>query len=319
MNKDAEEKPQSLFYGVRITSGEQPITSTTSGQGAKNRVIEINLDNIMSDKLAREIHRMFTSKTRATYGHFGRRYVEYVSKGENLSEIEKNFYHIYDSIRLHAAKLNGYQPKPNSTEDDIPDALVGIIPSHLQMLSVFLTGLYTFQSVLYAGNFSKIRKISDFIEEDIDYAVKNFASSKITTNGERVLNDLVDFIESEDKSFCHQSIDCNRIYQQESGGAANGIKLADGRVAIYGKVLRDLIVNRLGMSYEAVIAEWSDLGVFDEGASSTHLHQKCLKIDDIVNDDPVTKRIWMFVVRKDVRTYVEKLKREKQKRALAAV
>lgn len=311
LDKNADEKPRKLFSGVRITSGEQPITSVGSGQGAKNRVLELDCTNMISDKIARKIHKMFSSSTRASYGHFGRRYIAFISQPKSRVLLENYFYKVVDDIRTRAAMANGWNPaKQNFDPDQIPDALVGLIPAHVQMLALFLTGLHFFEQILWQGDKNQIDAADELLERDLDFIIKNFNQSRLTSNGERTLDDLVDFIKSEDKGFRHQTNDGTRIYAQEVGIAAHGIKFADGSVGITRSALKNLIKTHFDSRFhiDALIDEWSDLDVFIEGNAKSHPHQKFVRYD---TEPGIEDNDWFYLVRKDVRSHVEQIKKSR--------
>ena len=319
LDKNAEEKPRKLFTGVRITSGEQPITSIGSGQGAINRVIELNLKDIMEDKLARKIHKMYSTKTRASYGHFGQKFIDYICDPKNRELLENFYYDTVDNIRLRAAKANGWKPKNKDAEVDaesIPNELVDLIPSHVHMLAGIMTGLHAFENLLFAENSQKLFKAYSCSDRDIDYIIKNFNQIKLTSNGERALEDLVDFVKSEDKGFCHQTENLEWTTPQEVGVAAHGIKFADGTVGMTRSALKLFIKTRLDSSFhlDALIADWSDLDVFEEGNSPTHPHQifKRYNLRPDAGDST-----WLYLIRKNVREHVEEVKK-KRLAALAA-
>ena len=308
LNKDAEAKVQHYFKGVRITSGEQPITNFTSGQGAKNRVIELDFADIISVKDSVRIHKIFSNKQKAPYGHFGRKWIAWLSIPENISALEKFFDKIWLQIRKKAAKQNGYTGNmSDSAIEDLDDEIVGLIPSHVQMLATFYTALYGIAQVIVAEKGFQ-QTIYDLIMQDIGTFVNDFAASKITSNAERIVPYLISEVHAKDKLFQHQTSDARRIYAQEVGGDSLGIITREGDICIHASKLRPLLSSLGAESPDAIIRGLHELRIFDEGKSQYHAHQKHLCFDNFVSDENHRIDGWFYVIKADAEAILERRK-----------
>ena len=312
LNKDAEEKARTAFAGVRITTGEKPLTDFTSKQGAKNRIIEIDFNDVLPSKVAFKIHRMFADRRTASYGHFGRKYVEWISRPENMRALENYYDETYYKIRSLAALANGYIGKLSKDEvAGLSDEVVGLIPSHIQMLSLYYTGTYAFAKMAFAREEKFIKSIERKIDEDIDFVVHNFSQSKLTTTAERALPAILEARMTYSDRFQHITADGNLI-----GSLRNptlGIDFGDGRIGFYPAQFHNFI-SELGFNAHEVIRGLSDIEVLDEGNSIKHLRQKSVQI---TLENGETQSRWLFVLNKDAEGTLERRRQEKIKYAVA--
>ncbi len=314
LNKDAEEKPQTIFSGVRITSGEQPITNFTSGQGAKNRVIELDFGDILTPKDAIKIHKIFNSQKTATFGHFGRQMVIWLANPENVKQLENFFDKITYSIKKSAAHQNGYTGADDEeTILSLSDEVVGLIPAHVQMLSLFMTAAFGFAKMAFAADKKMVDYVDYVLREDAKNFVRNFQRSKLTTMAERALPAILETRETSRDRFQHLSTDGHLVASAKSPSL--GIILTDGRVAFYPNQFR-MLVKELGFeSPDAIISGLSDAEVLDEGNSTIHKYEKCIGFTGL---DEVQANRWLLVFKKDALKIMEERGR-KYSSAVAAI
>ena len=309
LDKNADDKPQTQFCGVRITSGEQPITTFTSGQGAKNRVIEIDFDNIISSRTAIKIHQMFNNNKKASFGHFGREYVKNLSDKFFMMDVERFYDQANLNIRYTAAVHNGFKgPKTEEAVYSLNDQFIGLIPSHIQMLALFMAALYAFAKSAFADDKEVLKYVQSTLNSDTETFVSEFHTSKISSTADRAFDGLMDIIKSKDKCFQHQAVDGKRTYSQESGNTSLGIIFNDGRVAFYNTPLKNIIKDELGFeSPEAVLTGLANLGVLETGNSLVHHNQKCVSYDSLDADGQLkTYRAWMVVFKKNAEEVMRK-------------
>lgn len=93
LNRNAEMKKQYHFNGTRICTSEQVVLQSHFTQGAFNRTIELQGFTPLPNELGQEIHRAMTR----TYGHFGQRYIDYVSK--NRTKITREYLDLYKTLK----------------------------------------------------------------------------------------------------------------------------------------------------------------------------------------------------------------------------
>lgn len=308
LTKDAEEKPQAIFAGVRITSGEQPLTNFTSGQGAKNRVIEIDFDNILSSRDAIKIHKMFMNSNTAAFGHFGRKYVEWLADKKNMRMLESFFDETCYKIRAQAAFANGYEGKlKREVVDGLSDEIVGLIPAHVQMLALFLTATFAFSKMAFANDEKISKSIVHTLDEDIDCFVNNFSTSKLTTTAERALPAILETRLTYADRFQHLTADGKIVSSLRT--PTLGIDFGDGCIGFYPAQF-NAFISELGFNAHEIIRGMSELEILDEGNSAKHLHQKSVQVG--LENGEIQSR-WLFVVSRDAEEVMERRRKEKTK------
>ena len=246
LDQFANMKPQKTYYGVKITTGEEPMLQYTTGQGAKNRLLEIDFADILPTKFAIESHQLFVDKRKATYGHFGRLYLEWLGKEKNMQSVQELFYKQIAEIRLAAAVFNGYE---GSINDEViaglPDEVIGILPSHVTMLAAFMTSCKTLVNALYSHDTELVRQIDSYLAEDLLKMVTECQESKFSSAAERVLPAIMETTRTSSKRFEREAAD-HKVYSAELQPALGRI-LNDGRIAFFAHQFRNLL-DELGIS-----------------------------------------------------------------------
>ncbi len=74
------------WQNIIIVTGEEPITSDISKEGVKNRVIEINEDNVIIENGNETVNLI-----QANYGFAGKEFIELIKDKEKLRTLQKNF------------------------------------------------------------------------------------------------------------------------------------------------------------------------------------------------------------------------------------
>ena len=96
-------REQTIWQTIIILNGEEPITSDTSKEGVKNRVIEINEDNQIVGN-GNETVKLIQEN----YGYAGKEFIELINKSENLFDIQKNFVNELNNIIDYKKQINAY-------------------------------------------------------------------------------------------------------------------------------------------------------------------------------------------------------------------
>lgn len=131
---------------IIMLTGEEPLTSQTSKEGVKNRVIEINEEkSLLGNKTGNEI----VTFIRENHGFAGKEFVEYVQK--NFNEIKE----IRNQYLEELNKVVKYSKQSNA-------------------MSVVLTADYIFSKYLLDDELLSIEDITEYFTEDTDEADRYF-------------------------------------------------------------------------------------------------------------------------------------------------
>ena len=96
-------REQTSWQTIIILSGEEPITSDTSKEGVKNRVIEINEDNyIVEDGNA------VVNFIQENYGFAGKEFIELIKDREELQTIQQHFVKKLNEITEYKKQINAF-------------------------------------------------------------------------------------------------------------------------------------------------------------------------------------------------------------------
>lgn len=96
-------REQTLWQTIVILNGEEPITSDTSKEGVKNRVIEINEDNcIVEDGNA------VVNFIQENYGFAGKEFIRLIENREELQKIQQHFVQELNQITEYKKQINAF-------------------------------------------------------------------------------------------------------------------------------------------------------------------------------------------------------------------
>ena len=302
LDQYANVKPQKTFFGVKVTSGEEPITQYTTGQGAKNRIIELDFADILPNKFAIEMHKMFSTGDKASYGHFGRPYLEWLSDARNMEKVQDLFYKKCAELRLLGAVMNGYR---GSVDDDViaglSDEVVGLLPSHVTMIAAFLTAAQTLVNAVFSHDTELVKEIDQRLTEDAYKMVTECHESKLSSAAERALPVILETVNTQSTRFERQTPQ-GRILPSILTPTLGRI-LSDGRVAFYAMQFKNLL-DELGFSNPTdILRGLSKVGALDEGNCSKHKFKKYVTFTTETGEE---KGAWMYVFVKDAETLVER-------------
>ena len=130
LSRNADTKKQYEFRGTRLCTSEQVVMQNNFMQGAFNRTIQLQGIEPLSDDCGRNIH----ENIQKSYGHYGKKYIEYVKAHK-------------DAVRKTYAEVK----KKYSTRN--------FIPHHLQHLALVYTALEFFYQMLKEDT-----ELKDFID-----------------------------------------------------------------------------------------------------------------------------------------------------------
>ena len=267
LNKNAEDKPVADYRAVKITTAEQPLTGIATGQGAINRVIELNELHILEDKDAVKIHRLVKNN----FGHFGKSYTDFLATDRNVDKAKR-------LNELFEDRYSNYN----------------ISPSHKQMWALIHTGLISF---LYSINASEetIREFNELVMKDFDRFVDNSPAKDAATNASRALNIIAEEINSNPSAFFRESQP--HVFSSIGYSDKEGAFFLNGNFAFFPNKLRELLVNKGFPDANPIINSWSEKNLFKFSESAKadrfgHRFQKSVRLDN--------KSTYMYVFDKDV-------------------
>lgn len=96
-------REQTSWQTIIILSGEEPITSDTSKEGVKNRVIEINEDNYIVED-GNEV----VNFIQENYGFAGKEFIELIKDREELQTIQQHFVKKLNKITEYKKQINAF-------------------------------------------------------------------------------------------------------------------------------------------------------------------------------------------------------------------
>lgn len=130
-------REQTTWQTIILLTGEEPITSDTSKEGVKNRVIEINEDNyIVEDGNA------VVNFIQENYGFAGKEFIELIKDREELKKIQQYFVKKLNEITEYKKQINAF--------------------------SVILTADYIVSKKIFNDEPISMEEVKKYIREDTD-------------------------------------------------------------------------------------------------------------------------------------------------------
>lgn len=130
-------REQTSWQTIIILNGEEPITSDTSKEGVKNRVIEINEDNyIVEDGNA------VVNFIQENYGFAGKEFIKLIEDREELKKIQQHFVKKLNEITEYKKQINAF--------------------------SVILTADYIVSKKIFNDEPISMEEVKKYIREDTD-------------------------------------------------------------------------------------------------------------------------------------------------------
>ncbi len=130
-------REQTLWQTIVILNGEEPITSDTSKEGVKNRVIEINEDNAIV-----EDGNTTVKFIQENYGFAGKEFIKLIDNREELQDIQQHFVKKLNEITEYKKQINAF--------------------------SIILTADYIVSKKIFKDEPINIDEIKKYIREDTD-------------------------------------------------------------------------------------------------------------------------------------------------------
>lgn len=96
-------REQTMWQTIVILNGEEPITSDTSKEGVKNRVIEINEDDAIVEDGNETVQFI-----QENYGFAGRDFLEIIENKEELEKIQQHFVNELSKIMEYKKQINAF-------------------------------------------------------------------------------------------------------------------------------------------------------------------------------------------------------------------
>lgn len=223
-------QPSYKFKLSMVTTGEQPITSSTTDAGAKSRMMELYCkEKILPMDLAARLH----VECNLNYGFFGQDWINYLR--ENRAEICENF-------QAHFRQLSQSE---KVREQDVDG-------SHLMSVAaIFTVGFH----------FCKCFNLEEFFKpEDEQEFISDLPGKKSMSDLERALEMLASYINSHPKNFMRpqkvSDYDNREVIQQAESFVCHGLIYPEKKfVAFYPANLRNVIQNDLELNPERVIRD----------------------------------------------------------------
>lgn len=130
-------REQTSWQTIILLNGEEPITSDTSKEGVKNRVIEINEDNYIVEN-----GNAVVSFIQENYGFAGKEFIELIKDREELKKIQQHFVKKLNEITEYKKQINAF--------------------------SVILTADYIVSKKIFNDEPISIEEVQQYIREDTD-------------------------------------------------------------------------------------------------------------------------------------------------------
>lgn len=130
-------REQTLWQTIIILNGEEPITSDTSKEGVKNRVIEIN-----EDKPIIEDGNTVVRFVQENYGFAGKKFISLIEDREELQKIQEHFVNELSNIMQYKKQINAF--------------------------SIIMTADYIVSKKIFNDNPITLDEVKTFIREDTD-------------------------------------------------------------------------------------------------------------------------------------------------------
>lgn len=130
-------REQTSWQTIIILNGEEPITSDTSKEGVKNRVIEINDDTVIV-----EDGNAVVNFIQENYGFAGKEFIEFIKDREELQKIQQHFVEELNKTTEYKKQINAF--------------------------SIILTADYIVSKKIFKDEPISIQEIKKYIREDTD-------------------------------------------------------------------------------------------------------------------------------------------------------
>lgn len=130
-------REQTSWQTIVILNGEEPITSDTSKEGVKNRVIEINEDNMIV-----EDGNSTVKFIQDNYGFAGKEFIKLIENREELQKIQQHFVKELNKITEYKKQINAF--------------------------SIIMTADYIVSKKIFKDEPISIEEVKRYIREDTD-------------------------------------------------------------------------------------------------------------------------------------------------------
>lgn len=137
-------REQTLWQTIIILNGEEPITSDTSKEGVKNRVIEINEDKPIVEN-GNETVRFIQEN----YGFAGKEFISLIEDREELQKIQEHFVNELSNIMQYKKQINAF--------------------------SIIMTADYIVSKKIFEDNPITLEEVKTFVREDTDEAERYYS------------------------------------------------------------------------------------------------------------------------------------------------
>ena len=225
--RNADMKRQYEFAGTRICTSEQVVLQDNFSQGAFNRVIQIKNFEPLSDEAGRQLHQNLSK----TYGHFGKKFIEYVR--EHKDDVRKTF----ANVQKKYCEMN-------------------FIEHHLQQIALVYTAHEFFWQMLKADRQEAIAagvegaywtddpSPLEFLEQfDIKFFRELLPTPQESSNIIRGRNFLAEVLISYARRFDTFDANRNEFIARAEQTPALGCKFVNGDVAFYPRKINDFLLE----------------------------------------------------------------------------
>ena len=319
MTKESELKAKVTFKGVRITTGERSITEmapgVNTGNGAHNRVLIMRNGDCLDKKLGVHIHQYFEDEQHASYGHIGRKWVEWLADEQHQELVRKYYRDISIKIKRRAAIAGGYV---GATDDDsvqgLPVEVVGLSGGQIQQIALFLTGLKYLSVVAFDSDIAET--VEDFIEEvDLAYFTVDYRKDQTISTAERALPEIVDDMNKHAAEFSYIDKKSSKLIAPYSG-TSYGIK-EEGNFGLRTKDFKELIKRGLGYpSPDEIINDFARYGLLvDDGKVGWYEHKHRVYFKD---DQGNQQSEWVYMLKANALELMEQERARRVEKASAA-
>lgn len=253
--KNGDVRAAEIFRSVRFSTAEKPMLSINDKRGAYKRVIDVHIDRIIfPDAKARDLHLFVESN----HGHFGRQWVEYISK--NYQTIRNDF----DKLNLHFEQQGlgtAFNPINLSEVDatNVRSIITCVVAFYHFLVCLKLTKEFdTMKAINLAEQFlSELPTVKDM--SDVQRS-KDLLASWVAANSRRFVS------KQNDRSMCVEPV--------------AGRKFNNGDIGFLQSEFRKIIEDDLKLpSYEKFLCDLFDAGALDCANSRDKTRQRNLGSD----------------------------------------
>lgn len=235
LGRDGSLKPVSTFRALRLSTGEQKLTTDASGQGAIRRVLEITYPKIFNPDFAAYIHEFLED---GNFGFYGAHWINFVTS--NCDALKRE----YDALLPYSNAI-----AHNSLDD------------HVKLITLCYIALNWFYKSIAddLGDFD-FSPIAHF-DADLAILLQGVPDKNNSTNINRARDAINDYLFTHSACFSTEH-STGEFTSEKNAREIFGVKFKDGSVGFFKSGLVKILDECGFPSAEAIIRAFIDEGYF---------------------------------------------------------